>query len=237
MIKGETMIEAYEWSVKTPSQMIQVIQQEINLTSGSTGILTLSEAVKTAMLKVPRHIFVEEQYKIASYENQALPISNGQTISQPFIVALMTQFLQPEKNHKVLEIGTGSGYQAAILAELVNEVYTIEVIPQLALKAQQCLKQLAYKNIYFLIKNGNEGWEEYAPYEGIIVTAAAKEAPASLLKQLKSPGRMIIPLGTAEGPQMLTLVVKDSQGSIFYHPVLPVQFVPFKPSSSSINNK
>ncbi len=222
------MIEAYEWSVKTPGQMMQVIEQEIILTSASTGIIKLSEVVKAAMLKVPRHIFVEEQYIAASYENQALPITNGQTISQPFTVALMTQCLQPQKTHRVLEIGTGSGYQATVLAELVSEVYTIEVIPQLALKAQQRFKQLAYKNIHVLVKNGNEGCREYAPYDGIIVTAAVKEVPAALLEQLKPQGRMIIPLGAAEGTQTLTLVLKDLHNKISYHPILPVQFVPFK---------
>lgn len=151
--------------------------------------------VLEAMRKVPRHAFVPDQYKGAAYEDRPLPIGEGQTISQPFMVAIMTQSLELKGGERVLEIGTGSGYQTAILAELAGEVFTIERITPLLQKAQQTLQLLGYQNISFMIGDGTKGWPEKAPFEGIIVTAGAPEIPPTLLSQLTEGGRLVIPVG------------------------------------------
>lgn len=164
-----------------------------------------------AMLKVPRHLFVPEKYRELAYADRPLPIGGEQTISQPYMVALMTQCLQIDKFDKVLEIGTGSGYQTAILAELANEVYTVERIVSLAVKAEEILKQLGYQNIYFKIGNGSLGWDEYAPYDKIIVTAASPELPQPLLEQLKEGGKIVIPIG-GKYTQDLVKVEKGKSG-------------------------
>ncbi len=164
--------------------------------------------VLNAMLKIPRHLFVDKGLRNSAYSDHPLPIGEGQTISQPYIVALMTEALGLKGNEKVLEIGTGSGYQTAILAELCREVYTIERIPSLSIKAQKLLKSLGYNNIHFKIGDGTKGWEEHAPYDGIIVTAASPEVPQPYLDQLADGGRLVIPIGD-EFSQDLLVIIKE----------------------------
>lgn len=166
--------------------------------------------VLDAMLKVPRHLFVPEQMKELAYGDEPLPIGEGQTISQPYIVAYMTETLKLTGREKVLEIGTGSGYQTAILAELAREVYTVELIPELSRRAQKVLSELGFQNIHFLVGDGTRGWPENAPYEAILVSAAPATVPRSLIDQLKDNGRMIIPVGTDY--QELVLIRKIMDG-------------------------
>ncbi len=179
--------------------------------------------VLSAMSKVERHRFVPEEYVNSAYSDQPLPIGEGQTISQPYIVALMTELLELKGEERVLEIGTGSGYQAAILAELVKEVYSIEIIESLANSAKKKLIELGYKNVYVKAGDGYLGWPEVAPFDAIIVTAAPDHIPNPLLEQLKEGGRMVIPVGTFA--QELKKIVKRS-GKIETTDVIPVVFVP-----------
>ncbi|RLB07781.1 MAG: protein-L-isoaspartate O-methyltransferase [Deltaproteobacteria bacterium] len=178
-----------------------------------------------AMLKVKRHLFVPKDYRHLAYEDRPLPIGEGQTISQPYIVALMTYHLHIKPGDKVLEIGTGSGYQAAILAELAKEVYTIEIIEKLAEKAQERLKRLGYRNVWVKCGDGFFGWKEHAPYDAIIVTCAAPKIPEHLIEQLKEGGRMILPLGDDPFFQSLTLITKR-EGKIEKKQITAVVFVP-----------
>ncbi|MCP2519028.1 protein-L-isoaspartate(D-aspartate) O-methyltransferase [SCandidatus Aminicenantes bacterium Aminicenantia_JdfR_composite] len=175
------------------------------------------------MKKVPRHLFVPEEYREYSYDDEPLPIGEGQTISQPYIVAYMTEVLELKEDDKVLEIGTGSGYQTAILAEIVKEVYTVEIIESLSKKAQKVLKELGYKNIHFKIGDGTYGWKEYSPYNAILVTAAPSKIPESLQNQLDDGGRMIIPVGSFF--QELVLVVRQ-KNKFKKKKLIPVRFVP-----------
>ncbi len=176
-----------------------------------------------AMKKVPRHRFVSREMIPYAYSDEPLSIGQGQTISQPYIVAYMTEILQLTGKERVLEIGTGSGYQAAILAEIVKEVYTIEILEELSLKAQKILRQLGYKNIYFKIGDGTLGWPEHAPYDGIIVTAAPSKIPEALQEQLRISGRMIIPVGSTF--QELVLIFRGKK-KFKRKKLLPVRFVP-----------
>jgi len=166
--------------------------------------------VLRAMLKVPRHLFVPEQMKELAYGDEPLPIGEGQTISQPYIVAYMTEALKLRGREKVLEIGTGSGYQTAVLAEMVREVYTVELIPELSRRAQEVLQKLGYQNIHFRVGDGTRGWPEEAPFEAILVTAAPPAVPPALVEQLTIGGRMVIPVGTDF--QELVLVTRKEQG-------------------------
>ncbi len=179
--------------------------------------------VLTAMRKVPRHEFVPEDIKYRAYEDNPLPIGEDQTISQPYIVALMTELLGLKGGEKVLEIGTGSGYQAAILAEIAAEVYTIEIIESLARTAEQRLKEMGYENITVRWGDGYQGWEEHAPFDGVIVTAAPDHIPQPLVDQLKVGGRMVIPVGSFF--QELKLLTKTGDG-VKEKNVIPVRFVP-----------
>jgi len=178
-----------------------------------------------AMLKVPRHLFVPEARRAYSYGDYPLPIGEGQTISQPYIVAYMTEALDLRPDDKVLEIGTGSGYQAAILADLVKEVYTIELIEKLGKKAQQTLRALGYKNIHVKIGDGYKGWPEKAPFDAVIVTCAPEQVPRALIRQLNEGGRMIIPVGRTGGVQKLVRAVKKG-GRLKTENVMYVRFVP-----------
>jgi len=178
-----------------------------------------------AMLKVPRHLFVPKEYINRAYEDTPLPIGHNQTISQPFIVAYMTELARPSKNKKVLEIGTGSGYQAAVLAEIVDTVYTIEIIPELAREAEERLKRLGYKNIIVKTGDGYNGWKEHAPFDIIIVTAATDHIPQPLLDQLAENGRLIMPVGPQWSAQRLVLAVKKN-GKIERTQLAMVRFVP-----------
>jgi protein-L-isoaspartate(D-aspartate) O-methyltransferase len=181
--------------------------------------------VLEAMRKVPRHLFVPEKYRAFSYRDHPLPIGQGQTISQPYIVAFMTEALDLKPNEKVLEIGTGSGYQAAILAELVKEVYTIEIVEKLGKRAQRTLEMLGYKNIHVKIGDGYMGWPEKAPFDAVIVTCAPERIPEALVQQLNDGGRMIIPVGKAGAIQELVRAVKK-KGKLKTKEVMRVRFVP-----------
>lgn len=178
-----------------------------------------------AMSKIERHMFVERKYMRRAYEDNPLPIDEGQTISQPYVVALMTEALKLSPDDKVLEIGTGSGYQAAVLAEIVSEVYTIEIRKNLAVKSERLLKNLGYKNIKVKHADGYYGWEDHAPFDAIIVTAAANHIPAPLIRQLKEGGRLIIPLGSTVYFQTLTLAAKK-KGELDVMQMGGVAFVP-----------
>jgi protein-L-isoaspartate(D-aspartate) O-methyltransferase len=182
-----------------------------------------------ALLKVERHLFVPPRYAGSAYDDRPLPIGYGQTISNPFVVAYMTQSLEPAKSDKVLEIGTGSGYQAAILAELCNTVYTIEIVPALATRAQELLQRLGYQNIHVKTGDGYEGWSEHAPYDAIIVTCAPTRIPQPLKQQLKEGGRMIIPVGSKYVQDLVFL--RKTGGTLKEERVLPVLFVPMVDST------
>jgi protein-L-isoaspartate(D-aspartate) O-methyltransferase len=208
------------------SRMVDEIARMALETAIETGHGRFSDAVMDAMRKVPRHRFVDASQQRFAYRNHPLPIGRGQTISQPFIVALTTQLVVPQNGHRVLEIGTGSGYQAAVLSELVQHVYTVEIIETLGREAQQRLAALGYDNVSVRIGDGHAGWPEHAPYDGIVVTAAASHVPAALVAQLNPGGRMAIPVGSQLGGQQFTLVEKSADGSISERAVLPVLFVP-----------
>lgn len=182
--------------------------------------------VLSAIRQVPRELFVPPSQQALAYADCALPIDCGQTISQPYIVAYMTEKLQLNPTDIVLEVGTGSGYQTAVLAQLVREVYTIEIYSELSQKAQKLLTKLGYQNIFYQVGNGSLGWPEKKEFETIILTAASKQIPNSLLKQLKNGGRMILPLKFSSGEQWLSLVNKSEQGEVSYKTLLPVRFVP-----------
>ena len=176
--------------------------------------------------RTPRHLFVDEALAHRAYEDTALPIGHNQTISQPYIVALMTDLLDLTADSRVLEIGTGSGYQAAILAELVDQVFTIEIIDELAKRASEVREKQGYKNIKTRTGDGYYGWQEYAPFDVIVVTAAAGHIPPPLIRQLKPGGRMVIPVGIRFMVQQLVLVEKDDKGKVSTRQILPVRFVP-----------
>lgn len=172
------------------------------------------ERVLSAMLKVPRHLFVPPELSEEAYNDYPLPIGHGQTISQPYIVALMTEALEVKENHRVLEIGTGSGYQCAILAELAKEVYSVERIPELALRAQRVLSLLGYNNVWIKIDDGTLGWPEYAPYDRIIVTAGAPKIPEPLIEQLDKGGIMVIPVGDEYSQELLVVTKLTEDGKV-----------------------
>jgi len=187
---------------------------------------SIDKQVLQALRRVPRHEFVPEEHTDKAYANRPLPIGHGQTISQPYIVALMTDLLQIEPTDTVFELGTGSGYQAAVLSHLAAEVHTLEIIPELAESAARRLDRLGYDNVHVSQGDGYHGLEQEAPFEAIIVTAAAGHIPPPLVRQLKEGGRMVIPVGQPFLTQQLTLVTKDSQGSLRIRHLLPVSFVP-----------
>lgn len=184
------------------------------------------KVVLEVMLKTPRHEFVPETQRAEAYEDHPLPIGQGQTISQPYIVGYMTEMLKPQKDQVVLEIGTGSGYQAAVLAQLVKKVYTIEIVEPLAKSAAERLKRLGYANVEVRAGDGYQGWPEHAPFDGIIVTAAAEQIPPALIEQLKPGGRMVIPVGSQFEVQELLLIEKKADGTTTQSSHMPVRFVP-----------
>ena len=184
--------------------------------------------VLRAMGAVPRHRFVPEARRAQAYNDFPLPIGYGQTISQPFVVAYMTALVAPEHSHRVLEIGTGSGYQAAVLAELVDTVYTVELVPALAESATDRLAALGYANVQVRQADGYHGWEAHAPFDAIVVTAAAEHIPPPLIAQLKPGGKMVIPVGSPFRTQTLMLVEKNRRGRVTTQSLAPVRFVPFR---------
>jgi len=183
-------------------------------------------AVLKVMRAVPRHLFVPDRLRDQAYEDYPLPLKKGQTISQPYIVALMTDLLRVEPGDRVFELGTGSGYQAAILAKLAQEVYTVEIVAPLGKQAADRLALLGYTNVDVKVADGYYGWPEHAPFDGIIVTAAASHIPPPLVRQLKPGGRMVIPVGTSFLTQHLLLIEKAKDGTVTTRQVLPVRFVP-----------
>lgn len=206
--------------------MIRDIEEEVALTRHYIGKDALDSRVMQAMRKVPREQFVPAESKAYAYVNGPVPIGYGQTISQPYIVALMTDLLNPEPDDVILEVGTGSGYQAAVLSLLVKQVYTLEVIPELGEQAAERLKHLGYDNVEVRVGDGYFGWPEHAPYDGIIVTAAAPYIPEPLIEQLKEGGRLVIPVGQPFSHQELMTVDKKAQGEIDTQSILGVAFVP-----------
>lgn len=210
---------------KQRQQMIEAIDWEFSDTQTCTGLAHPSDAVREAMASVPRHKFVPTNVRHQAYDNRPLPIGYQQTISQPFIVALMTELLDPQPQHRVLEIGTGSGYQAAVLSKLVEWVYSIEAVVELAERASRDLATLGYSNITVKAGNGREGWPEFAPFDSIIITAGGA-LPPTLLAQLKAGGRLVMPLEDSRRAQSLTVFRKLASGELSKNAVLPVRFVP-----------
>ena len=206
--------------------MIKDIEQTVAETRHYIDREALDPRVMAVMAKVPRHEFVPDSQLDNAYQNRPLPIGFGQTISQPYIVALMTDLIESRAGFKVLEIGTGSAYQAAVLAELVDSVYTIEVVEPLGEQAAERLKRLHYDNVHTRIGDGYYGWPDAAPFDAILVTAAASHVPPPLIEQLKVGGRMVIPVGSRFMAQQLLFVEKDADGSVITKQVLPVRFVP-----------
>jgi len=206
--------------------MVRTIEEIAVETASETGRTHFSADVMAAMRRVPRHRFVPDSIRDDAYENRPLAIGYGQTISQPYIVALMTDLLEPRSDHRVLEVGTGSGYQAAVLGELVREVYTVEIVGPLATRSTTTLRSLGYARVQTRSGDGYYGWPERAPFDSIIVTAAASSVPPPLVQQLANGGRMVIPVGGPFFTQTLILITKDANGRISTRRVLPVQFVP-----------
>jgi protein-L-isoaspartate(D-aspartate) O-methyltransferase len=211
---------------KEKQRLLDEVEREAAATAHYTGRKKFSRQVMDAMAEVPREQFVPDGYQDYAYDNGPLPIGYGQTISQPYIVALMTDLLELTKDSKVLEIGTGSGYQAAILSRLAGEVYTVETIRELADSASTRLGNLGYGNIHTRYGDGCIGWVEQGPFDAIIVTAAASHIPSVLLDQLKPGGRMVIPVGQPYMYQELMLVSKDEDGTTHTRSILGVAFVP-----------
>ena len=183
-------------------------------------------AILNAMKKVPRHLFVPKLLRSQAYNDHPLPIGMQQTISQPYIVALMTQLVNPDKNKVILEVGTGSGYQAAVISTLVKHVYTVEIIPKLARTAITRLQELGFANVSVKIGDGYLGWEQHAPFDAILVTAATPKVPEPLLSQLKPDGVMVIPVGPLSGTQHLRVIRKGANGRLATQDTIPVRFVP-----------
>ncbi|OFV88195.1 MAG: protein-L-isoaspartate O-methyltransferase [Acidobacteria bacterium RBG_16_68_9] len=207
-------------------RLLREIEAEAKTIAGWFGRSSIDPRVLDALDSVPREEFVPPGAEGSAYANVPLPIGQGQTISQPFIVALMTDLLKPNSDDVVLEVGTGSGYQAAVLARLVRCVYTMEVIAELAGQAQERLARLGYRNVEVRHGDGYHGWTERAPFDGIVVTAAARDIPPPLVQQLKDGGRMVIPVGAAWRGQELMLVEKDGPGQTRARAIVPVAFVP-----------
>jgi len=199
---------------------------EVRVYAGYAGDDPFSDAVLEVVGRVERHRFVPQGQARYAYENRPLPIGHGQTISQPYIVALMTDLLEPDDDDVVLEVGTGSGYQAAVLAGLVDRVYSIEIIEALATSARERLQRLGYDNVTTRLGDGYYGWEEHAPFDSIIVTAAASHVPPPLIEQLKPGGKMVIPVGGRFMTQLLLLLEKGDDGEIVTRQIGAVRFVP-----------
>jgi protein-L-isoaspartate(D-aspartate) O-methyltransferase len=206
--------------------LLAEIAEEAVATAAYTGRAEFSPAVMDALARVPRERFIDPGQKPLAYVNGPLPIGYGQTISQPYIVALMTDLLDLRPGHRVLEIGTGSGYQTAVLAELGAEVFGLEIVPELARRSAERLASLGYGGLHLREGDGNAGWPEEAPFDRILAAAAAATIPSALMEQLARGGRMVVPVGAGPHGQMLTLVTKDEDAAVSEKPVLPVAFVP-----------
>jgi len=225
-VLGDT--EAQDYAAQR-ARMVSEVEAMYAETASETGLRAMSPAVRAALGKVERHRLVPAGEASRAYRNHPLPIGDGQTISQPYIVALSTDLLKPKSSDVVLEVGTGSGYQAAVLAEVVSRVYSIELIASLGEAARKRLEELRYGNIEVRIGDGYKGWPEKAPFDGIVVTAAAPYLPVALLEQLRPGGRMVIPVGASSEIQYLRVIEKRADGTIDDKRVLPVRFVPLVP--------
>jgi protein-L-isoaspartate(D-aspartate) O-methyltransferase len=225
IVVGPMNAQADDFDAKRARLTDEVVAQ-MRQTRGDTGRNDLSPCVEQAMRTVPRHRFVPPDLAGDAYANRPLPIGLGQTISQPFIVALMTELLQPRPDARMLEIGTGSGYQAAVLAECVAKVYTIEIVAPLGRQARSLLQELGYRNVDVRVGDGYKGWPEAAPFDGIIVTAAPDHVPQPLVDQLAPRGRMVIPVGSVHGIQDLLVITKDADGRAVTKRTIAVRFVP-----------
>jgi protein-L-isoaspartate(D-aspartate) O-methyltransferase len=212
--------------VRQRARLVAHLEREFERGDGGRIGGGLDPRVRDALLRVPREAFVPPAFAESAYEDRALPIGSGQTISQPFVVALMTQLLAPLATDRVLEIGTGSGYQAAVLSLLVAEVYGVECVASLAREAAERLRRLGYANVLVRHGDGREGWLEHAPFDAILVTAAAPELPVALLEQLRPGGRVVAPLGEPGAGQDLCLGTLDEDGALAWRRVIPVAFVP-----------
>ena len=208
------------------TRLLKEIEAEALSTAAYTGIAAFDARVMRALAEVPRHEFVPEEERTSAYLDLPLPIGHGQTISQPYIVALMTNLLDIEAGDVVLEIGSGSGYQAAVLSKLAREVHTVEIVPALARACRERLARLGFANVAVHEGDGGAGLAAEAPFDAILVTAAARRVPPALAVQLKPGGRMALPLGEEGATQELVLLAKDERGQITFRPVLPVRFVP-----------
>lgn len=203
--------------------MVELIGISTELASDELGKAALDERVMAAMARVPRHIFVQRELAPYAYENTSLPIGFGKTISQPFIVAIMTDLLDPQPDSVVLDVGTGLGYQVSILAELARQVWSVEIIEEFATEAAERLRRLGYENVGIRVGDGSRGWPEHAPFDRIMVTAAAELVPPALIEQLKPGGRMVLPAGHPD-EQKLTVVEKDANGHTHIRDLMLVQF-------------
>ena len=203
--------------------MVEMIGIHTDLMSDELGKSAFSGDVLSAMLNVPRHLFVPAPLSQVAYEDTPLPIGFNKTISQPFITALMTDLLEPQQNDTVLEVGTGLGYHATLLAELAARVYSVEVVEEFANEAETRLRQVGCFNVEIRVGDGSRGWSDHAPYDKIVVTAAAEEPPAALVEQLKPGGRMVLPVGADEA-QVLAVLDKETDGKIRLHESIPVRF-------------
>ncbi|MDH3693776.1 MAG: protein-L-isoaspartate(D-aspartate) O-methyltransferase [Gammaproteobacteria bacterium] len=217
-----TIFQTNKWYEQQREAM--VLDQIEQPTDGRTAIT--NKKVLAAMREVPRHWFIPKEYAHATYHDGPLPIGHGQTISQPYIVAIMTELLHPQLTHTVLEVGTGSGYQAAVLSQLVQQVYTIEIVQPLGEEATQTLSEHGYDNVEVRVGDGYRGWPEQSPFDGIIVTAAPDHIPQPLIDQLRTGGRMVIPVGPSGGIQELLVLTKQKDGSICETEMMAVRFVP-----------
>lgn len=215
--------DAYD---KARQALLAEIAEDVRDTAEFLNRRALDERVMRALASVPRHEFVPATERASAYENRPLPIGYGQTISQPYIVAIMTDLVEPRPGCRAFELGTGSGYQAAILSELCENVYTVEIVEALGIEARARLKRLGHSNVEVRIGDGYHGWPEHAPYDVIVVTAVASHIPPPLIQQLKPGGRMILPVGTRFTAQQLVLVSKAPDGHLTTRQILPVAFVP-----------
>ena len=225
---GFSSAEAQDFAAQR-ARMVAEVEAMYAETRRETGLAAISPPVRGAMAKVERHRLVPPGEASRAYRNHPLPIGSGQTISQPYIVALSTDLLNPKPQDVVLEVGTGSGYQAAVLAEIVSRVYSIEIIASLGDAARKRLEELGYGNIEIKIGDGYKGWPEKAPFDGIVVTAAAPRVPQALVDQLKPGGRLVIPVGGEAETQYLKVLTKRADGKVDEKRVLPVRFVPLVP--------
>jgi protein-L-isoaspartate(D-aspartate) O-methyltransferase len=228
VVVGAGAALALEDEVAAREEMINILQLEVTLLSPETGIETIDPRVLDAMREVPRHLFVPEPLRDFAYGNHPLPVGHDQNIAAPLLVALMTHLIEPEPDHVVFETGTGAGYHAAVLSQLVAEVYSVEVIDELAEQAAALLAERGHDNVHVLAEDGYYGWAEHAPYDAMVIKEAVDHLPAPLLAQLKPGGRMVVPLGPADGPQYLTLVTKGENGRVREERILPVRFAPLQ---------